>query len=190
MSDITIQIPKFNDNRDDYKEYHSTSEEEGEEDTTLRRSIRSRYQPIRYRDQISLALSAYISIQEDIEESEFKEPLSYQEATNSPERDLWLKAMEKELETLKNNKTWTIIDLPPNIKPISTKWVYKIKKNDDKTLTYKARLVARGFEQIYGLNYLDKYAGVIKQQAFKAIFAIATIKGHIIRKIDMKSAFT
>ena len=98
--------------------------------------------------------------------------------------------MEKELETLKNNKTWTIIDLPPNIKPISTKWVYKIKKNDDKTLTYKARLVARGFEQIYGLNYLDKYAGVIKQQAFKAIFAIATIKGYIIRKIDMKSAFT
>ena len=70
--------------------------------------------------------------------------------------------MEKELETLKNNKTWTIIDLPPNIKPISTKWVYKIKKNDDKTLTYKARLVARGFEQIYGLNYLDKYTGVIK----------------------------
>ena len=54
--------------------------------------------------------------------------------------------MEKELETLKNNKTWTIIDLLPNIKPISTKWVYKIKKNDDKTLIYKARLVIRGFE--------------------------------------------
>ena len=50
MSDITIQIPKFNDNRDDYKEYHSTSKEEEDEDITLRRSTRSRHQPIRYRD--------------------------------------------------------------------------------------------------------------------------------------------
>ena len=98
--------------------------------------------------------------------------------------------MKQELKTLNDNNTWSIVDLPLNAKPISTRWVYKIKKNDDKSLTYKARLVARGFEQIYGLNYIDKYAGVIKQQTFKAIFAIATIKGYIIRKIDMKSAFT
>ena len=98
--------------------------------------------------------------------------------------------MKTELQTLKENNTWMLKDLPENIRPISTKWVYKIKKNDDKSLTYKARLVARGFKQIYGLEYNEKFAAVIKQQAFKIIFAIATIKGYIIWKIDIKSAFT
>jgi hypothetical protein len=42
------------------------------------------------------------------------------------------------------------------------KWVYKIKKNDDKSLTYKARLVARGFKQVYSLKYNEKFAAVIK----------------------------
>jgi hypothetical protein len=98
--------------------------------------------------------------------------------------------MKTELQTLKENNTWTLKDIPENIRPISTKWVYKIKKNDDKSLTYKARLVARGFEQVYSLKYNEKFAAVIKQQAFKIIFAIATIKGYIIWKIDIKSAFT
>ena len=98
--------------------------------------------------------------------------------------------MEKELQTLKENNTWTLRDLPESIRPISTRWVYKIKKNDDKSLSYKARFVARGFEQLYGLEYTEKFAAVIKQQAFKIIFAIATIKGYIIWKIDIKSAFT
>ena len=98
--------------------------------------------------------------------------------------------MKTELQTLKENNTWMLKDLPENIRPISTKWVYKIKKNDDKSLTYKARLVARGFEQIYGLEYNEKFAAVIKQQVFKIIFTIAIIKGYIIWKIDIKSAFT
>jgi hypothetical protein len=50
--------------------------------------------------------------------------------------------------------------------------------------------VARGFKQIYGLKYNEKFAAVIKQQAFEIIFTIAIIKGYIIWKIDIKSVFT
>ena len=98
--------------------------------------------------------------------------------------------MDKEIQTLKDNKTWKLKKVPDNIRPISTRWVYKYKKNDDKRLTYKARLVARGFEQIYDLEYNEKFAAVIKQQAFKIIFAIAIINDYLIWKIDIKSAFT
>jgi Reverse transcriptase (RNA-dependent DNA polymerase) len=108
----------------------------------------------------------------------------------SPQREQWLKAMTTELKTLNENNTWTIVKNNSNIRPISTRWVYKIKKNDDKSLTYKARFVAKGFEQIQGLNYIENFAAVVKQQAFKVVFAIATIKGYIIYKIDIKSAFT
>jgi Reverse transcriptase (RNA-dependent DNA polymerase) len=197
---ITIEVPKI-DNLNEYEEYieepepsNASIEEEIEEETTnipLRRSAREK-RPTQRLSQAYLASKAYISLANDnIEPKEdFKEPKSYKEAMESPQKEQWLKAMATELKTLNENKTWTPVKNHPDIRPISTRWVYKIKKNDDKSLTYKARFVARGFEQIQGLNYIENFAAVVKQQAFKAIFAIATIKGYIIHKIDIKSAFT
>ena len=98
--------------------------------------------------------------------------------------------MKIELQTLQNNNTWTLIDLPKDQKSISTRWVYKIKKNDDKSINYKSRFVARGFEQLYGLNYEETFASVIKQMFFKTIFALTTLNSWYIYKVNMKSAFT
>jgi hypothetical protein len=39
--------------------------------------------------------------------------------------------MNDELITLKKNKTWKIVELPPNVKPIGRKWVYKVKYKSD-----------------------------------------------------------
>jgi Reverse transcriptase (RNA-dependent DNA polymerase) len=80
-----------------------------------------------------------------------------------------------ELKTLQDNDSWTLTDLPSSIKSISTRWVYKIKKNDDKSILYKSRFVVRGFEQIYGLNYEESFAVVVQQISFKAIFALTAI---------------
>ena len=98
--------------------------------------------------------------------------------------------MEIELQTLENNNTWDLVDLPKDQKVISTRWVYKIKQNDDKSINYKSRFVARGFEQLYGLNYEETFASVIKQMSYKTIFALAALNDWFIYKIDMKSAFT
>jgi hypothetical protein len=68
-----------------------------------------------------------------------------------------------------------LVPKPQNRKPIKTKWVYKIKKNDDKSLDYKSRFVAKGFEQIYGIDYDEMFAAVIKQMSFKAIFALCAM---------------
>ena len=54
--------------------------------------------------------------------------------------------MQKELKTFESNQTWILVDLPANYRPISTRWVYKLKKKDDKSLEYKAKLVIKGFE--------------------------------------------
>ena len=56
--------------------------------------------------------------------------------------------MKIEIEALKLNKTWHIVDIPPNVKPIDCKWVYKIKHHPDGSVEwYKARLVAKGLAQ-------------------------------------------
>eukprot|EP00253_Pinus_taeda_P016023 PITA_16023 len=68
------------------------------------------------------------------------EPQTYSEAKSTSE---WEQAMEAEFQSLQKNHTWTLSDLPEGKKPISCKWVYKVKYKADGTLDkYKARLVA------------------------------------------------
>ena len=53
--------------------------------------------------------------------------------------------MNIELNTLKNNNTWELVKKPANIKPIKTRWVYKIKYNNSQAI-FKTRFVAKGFK--------------------------------------------
>jgi len=54
--------------------------------------------------------------------------------------------MKQELQAVEKNKTWELVDLPADHRPISLKWVFKLKKDEKGVVTkHKARLVARGF---------------------------------------------
>lgn len=54
--------------------------------------------------------------------------------------------MDKELEAIQKNKTWTLCSLPPGAKKIGIKWVYKTKINKQgKVVKLKARLVAKRY---------------------------------------------
>jgi len=76
---------------------------------------------------------------------EFPVPSSYEQAAKHPG---WVAAMNKEIDALQINNTWEVVDLPPNKKAISCKWVYKTKLKSDGSLErLKARLVIRGFTQ-------------------------------------------
>jgi hypothetical protein len=56
--------------------------------------------------------------------------------------------MEEEFATLERNQTWELVPKPRDVKPISCKWVYKLKHHIDGLIErYKACLVAQGFSQ-------------------------------------------
>ena len=58
----------------------------------------------------------------------------------------WRKAMEIELESMEKNRTWELVDPPARHRPITLKWVFKLKKDEKgAVIKHKARLVARGF---------------------------------------------
>jgi hypothetical protein len=58
----------------------------------------------------------------------------------------WLKAMDIESLALIKNGIWTLVHLPPRVKPVGSKWVYTIKYHSDETIERcKARLVAKGY---------------------------------------------
>jgi len=59
--------------------------------------------------------------------------------------------MAEEIHALERTCTWDLVPLPTGVRPITCKWVYKVKTHSDGSLVrYKARLVARGFQQEYG----------------------------------------
>jgi len=73
------------------------------------------------------------------------EPVTYEEAARIPE---WQLAMTEELAALDRTRTWDPVPLPSHVVPITSKWVFKIKtKSDGSIERYKARLIARGFQQ-------------------------------------------
>lgn len=69
----------------------------------------------------------------------------------------------EELEALKKNKTWELAHLLVGKKAVGCKWLYVVKQNPEgKVERYKARLVARGYSQTYGIDYDETFAPVGK----------------------------
>lgn len=104
--------------------------------------------------------------------------------------ECWRSAVNDELNSLKENNTWSIVDLPKDVIPIDSKWVFKIKRNCDGNLVkYKARLVARGFNQKFGIDYFDTYAPVIRPSTVRMLFSLAVQFDWFIDHWDVVTAF-
>ena len=83
------------------------------------------------------------------------EPTTYQEAITCTDSDKWLGAMKAEMDSMYENQLWNLVDPLEGVKPIGCKWVFKRKTDmDGNVITYKGRLVAKGFKQIHGIDRL------------------------------------
>nr|GEZ75573.1 retrotransposon protein, putative, Ty1-copia subclass [Tanacetum cinerariifolium] len=73
-------------------------------------------------------------------------PANYKAALLDPESEKWLNAMNVEMQSMKDNEVWVLVELPPNGKTVGSKWLFKKKNDMDGVVhTYKARLVANGY---------------------------------------------
>ncbi|XP_050902157.1 uncharacterized mitochondrial protein AtMg00820-like [Lathyrus oleraceus] len=98
--------------------------------------------------------------------------------------------MNEELQALQENFTWDIVSCPHDVKPIGCKWVYSVKLNSDGSLSrYKARLVALGNKQEYGIDYDETFASVAKMTIVRTIIYIAASSGWSLHQMDVKNAF-
>ena len=118
------------------------------------------------------------------------EPSSYREAIQSTDRDMWIKAMDSEINSLRENDTWDITSLPKNRKALRCKWIYKIKRNPDGSIDkYKARLVAIGYSQKEGIDYNKTFSPVAKLSTIRILLSIAANEGLSLRQFDVSTAF-
>ncbi|KAG7577896.1 Retrotransposon Copia-like N-terminal [Arabidopsis thaliana x Arabidopsis arenosa] len=114
------------------------------------------------------------------------EPKTFQQAMKS---EKWTKAANEELHALELNKTWIVESLPPGKNVVGCKWVFTIKYNPDGTVErYKARLVAQGFTQQEGVDYMDTFSPVAKLTSVKLLLGLASAKGWTLTQMDVSNA--
>ncbi|MBW0538221.1 hypothetical protein O181_077936, partial [Austropuccinia psidii MF-1] len=117
-------------------------------------------------------------------------PTTYRAVMSSPEKNEWLGAIEEELKSMNEEQVFDIVDLKyalsvvPHESILSTKWVF-VKKPE----RYKARLVARGFKQIHGINYDETFAPTPTFNALRLLFSTALLKQWPVKTFDVKVAF-
>lgn len=110
-------------------------------------------------------------------------PKSHKAAIENP---TWYKTMETKDLALKVKKTWHLVPLDPSRKVISNKWVFRVKTKADDTLDkLKARFVARGFEQMAGVDHRETLCTIIKFTTNRLIFTLAASRKWSIQQIDV-----
>ena len=127
----------------------------------------------------------------DLVSSEHEEdPMTYDEALQDKDADLWHKAMQSEMESMYSNQVWELVEPPKGVKPIGCKWIYKRKRGSDKKVkAWKARLVAKGYTQKEGIDYEDTFSPVVMLKSIQILLSIAAHLDYEIWQMDVKTAF-
>ena len=118
------------------------------------------------------------------------EPRTIHDVYKSPYKQEWITAMADELESIRQNDVWTLVDLPPNKRVLGNRWVFKAKTDPNGQVEkFKARLVVKGYNQRFGEDYNQLYSPVIRFDGIRIILAIAAREGLFLYQYDVKTAF-
>ena len=165
-------------------ETEKLDEVEEDDNHTLRRSTRQSTKPS--------YLDDYVLMSEILETERIllminEEPWDWNEAKDDK---VWREACEDEISSIRKNKTWTLVELPEGCKAIGLKWIFKIKRNADGSISkYKARLVAKGYVQRQGIDFEEVFAPVARIETVRVIIALAASNGWEIHHLDVITAF-
>ena len=160
-------------------ELDCVSEEIEQETPELRRSGRAQRPPDHYGEWVTIA------------HDEVKEPQTVKEALTSSSKGKWQKAMERELESLRENEVWDLVELPKDRKAVGSKWVFKVKTDADGSVErHKARLVAQGFSQTFGLDYDETFCPVVRFESVRTVIALAAQHGLQLHQMDVTTAYS
>ena len=148
-----------------------------QESTIPRRSTRIGKRPDQYGEWIYIAHG-------------LSDPLTVEQALSSPDKNEWRRAMEREIDSLHTNEVWDLVELPSGRKAIGSKWVFKRKLNTGGDVErYKARLVAQGFSQKYGVDYDETFCPVVRFESVRTLIALAAKNDLELHQLDITTAF-
>ena len=124
------------------------------------------------------------------EEEVKQNPESVQEALQGAHGEKWQKAMDSEMESLRENGVYEIVDRPAGKKIVKSKWVLRVKTNEKGEIEkYKARVVAKGFSQVEGVDYDQTFSPTVRFESIRQMVALGTSKSMAMHQMDVTTAF-
>lgn len=115
-------------------------------------------------------------------------PPTYKEALKRP--DLWNEPIGLNVKHMLDKKVWHLVQKLDSTNIMQNKWVFNIKHNKNGAiLKHKARLVAKRFTQIPGLDFFDTYTSVVCYESLRMTTTIAASKDWKLWAIDFVSAY-
>ena len=120
----------------------------------------------------------------DTEQSTLKEALM------SPNSKEWQEAVDLEYNSLLENETWDLVDLPKDRKAIGSRWVFKVKHHSDgRVERHKCRLVAKGYSQMYGADYDETFSPVVRFSSIRTLLSFAVQNNLHVHQMGVVTAF-
>ncbi|GJV63799.1 retrovirus-related pol polyprotein from transposon TNT 1-94 [Tanacetum coccineum] len=115
------------------------------------------------------------------------EPKNVKEAMTDP---AWIESMQEEILQFKRLDVWVLVPAPDNIKPITLRWLFKNKHDEDNTVIQnKTCLVVRGYRQEEGIDFEESFAPIARMEAIRIFLAYVAHKSFIVFQIDVKTDF-
>ncbi|GKA20654.1 retrovirus-related pol polyprotein from transposon TNT 1-94 [Tanacetum coccineum] len=102
------------------------------------------------------------------------EPKNVKEAMTDP---AWIESMQEELLQFKRLDVWVLVPVPDNIKPLTLKWLFKNKHDEENmVIRNKTRLVVRRYRQEEGIDFEESFAPVARMEAIRIFLAYVAHK--------------
>ena len=125
--------------------------------------------------------------------SDLHAPKGYKHALISPQAEYWRIAIDKELSGLIAFDTWSYVracDPPAGSNVINCHYIFTVKRKADESIDkFKARLVADGNTQKYGIDYDRIFATVVKSLTIRLVLIIAATRDYDLSSLDIRQAF-
>ena len=168
-------------------EDHNDEEQASQSLAGVRRSTRVRRAPGSWwRAMVTAGLLSHAHVITEI-------PTSYKQAMASDRATFWQKGIDKELASQHKNKTWKLVPRSEASNILTSRWVFGVKQLPDESGklvdTAKGRLVARGFQQVEGLDYTETFAPVIKFTTIRLLLALVSYFDLELHQMDVVTAF-
>ena len=170
----------------------SLQSQRGESDSSIRENYKA-HVARGYAAYTRAQIAGYAHLIEELKHLKARDipaPKNYRQAMASNFKTEWQEAIRKELQNLADHGTWEWVDLPKGRKPIDSTWSFKVKPNDKGQIDkFKARLCARGFREIYGVDYIETHAPVTTLVVFRVCIADAAQHGYLFSFFDISGAY-
>ena len=103
---------------------------------------------------------------------------------------VWRESMSTELDAFVRNGTFTLVPRKPGYNVVGCRWLYKNKFNSDGTHRCpKSRLVAKGYKQEFGRDYVETFSPVVKSTTLRLVLDVAISNSWPVKQLDVNNAF-